>query len=728
MPPKKKKPLDINVDDQEDEADEATTRPCENEEAFVDKSFKTVIKCTLRRAMAMDDVAFAGFLTHVETCVNVISRMVRRGGLALLHHLVSLAKENLPIPNLFKQKSTYWKNWLRLDFTSVASAPYASSGPCTVRLVVTDDDRVSLDVVTLDVHWRSICDKVGKIIGTVGEDGYVQALPEAFDQVLAYAAKTFETSILNNAWVPMLARLTRLTKHTLRANKSKGAGLKTYEMMKQIRAAHPSFEGWPQWACDFALDVRGRLKLTDKPLFDDHGSKMEFHDIFMFNFWMQQRFKELKVKRLSLSPVFKVARWNVRLDLKTLVAIAKRLMPHAEEVKAMLLMDDTSKERKKKTGRAIVNPDGDIVPKAPPLAYKAKSACKTPDEWRAVKEAREKHQAKVKIVKESDDYIAKKKEYDVYCNVKRAVARLLFNDLPVKSGWRFDGSILTDGVSTSLQFSQVRRVPMSTRKAAKRVKTKGDPKYDKDQQTLINGAGGAKTLVVGLDPGRQNIATIAYVLDESTNKLYPEAALKKGRTLSRQQFYTESGIVLLNLKKSTRMKMFVRRWQELGSGGGGVYENIGALRTDDPGDIERYLSKYAEMSDEWWLLALKRVESRDRFNRYIGKRKVLDGFFSRVKRDLERTFPDVAIQLAYGSAGLKMKPTGKHEVAVPTTGAYKAAKRIFAEALSVVVEFRTTLMDWHGVKEAIYSVSTKDAKGVSIGRSVMSQINSPCRW
>jgi hypothetical protein len=61
-------------------------------------------------------------------------------------------------------------------------------------------------------------------------------------------------------------------------------------LMKQIRAAHPSFEGWPQWACDFALDVRGRLKLTDKPLFDDHGSKMEFHDIFMFNFWMQQRF------------------------------------------------------------------------------------------------------------------------------------------------------------------------------------------------------------------------------------------------------------------------------------------------------------------------------------------------------------------------------------------------------------------------------------------------------
>ena len=28
MPPKKKKPLDINVDDQEDEADEATTRQC----------------------------------------------------------------------------------------------------------------------------------------------------------------------------------------------------------------------------------------------------------------------------------------------------------------------------------------------------------------------------------------------------------------------------------------------------------------------------------------------------------------------------------------------------------------------------------------------------------------------------------------------------------------------------------------------------------------------------
>ena len=38
------------------------------------------------------------------------------------------------------------------------------------------------------------------------------------------------------------------------------------------------------------------------------------------------------------------------------------------------------------------------------------------------------------------------------------------NDLPAKSGWRFDGPILT-GVSTSLQFSQVRRGPKSTRKA-----------------------------------------------------------------------------------------------------------------------------------------------------------------------------------------------------------------------------------------------------------------------
>ncbi len=58
----------------------------------------------------------------------------------------------------------------------------------------------------------------------------------------------------------------------------------------------------------------------------------------------------------------------------------------------------------------------------------------------------------------------------------------------------------------------------------------------------------------------------------------------------------------------------------------------GSLRTADLAQVVTCLARYALIREVWWASALKRRESRSRFQQYIGKRKALDGFFAMVKR------------------------------------------------------------------------------------------------
>jgi hypothetical protein len=123
-------------------------------------------------------------------------------------------------------------------------------------------------------------------------------------------------------------------------------------------------------------------------------------------------------------------------------------------------------------------------------------------------------------------------------------------------------------------------------------------------------------------------------------------------------------------------------------------------------DILAYVQRVRAIEDQWWELALKRVESRANFQRYIGKRKVLDAFFSQIKKQIARTFPEADVTIAYGSSGPTMKPTGKGECAVPTTGTYIACKRIFSDRTQLVDEYGSTSRTWTtGLpNEAVYRV------------------------
>lgn len=642
------------------------------------------------------------FTNVIETYVTTISKMLHRAGLALLLRLLQLARDNLPIPDLYHQKSTYWKNWLKLD-----DDLYASDDPAWV----------AFKAATGEIDYANV-----------------------HDQVIAYAAITFKTVVLNNAWVPLVPRITRLAKAVVRSHaadassSSSGQTMTTSAIIFQIRSKDPpSYEGWPPWAVEFVSDIRRRLNLTGGTyLFDDYAKKKEtnpnisFPDLFMFNYWLQQRLTKLGEKRIALSPLFRVRRAFVRLDKKVLVGIAKASIPNDASVKDLADLEKTYSD-----GATAKNPDKG--------AYSLLTRLPT----RLKDESKQDYDARVALVNESNLRVKSTKEYKdrkaIYVamvSAKRAVASSLFK-VPKKAGrGRFDGSITTDGVAVCLQYSKPKpvqkppqpaaaapRKPPTKRGRAKAAKT-GEPILYPSQPTYDPSS---KTLVLGLDPGRSNIATLAYVLDKDSIPIQSDDSTKDkwsdDWTLSRSRFYVESGIRSEDISKHKRYTDIHRFWSE-----GGLApdaddddidrpEVIAALRTADFEEFMAYIARYAQIRDAWWALALRRRESRADFRRYSGKRKVLDGFFSNIKKILKRRFPDVNIQVAYGSAYQTMKPTCKGEVAVPVHSTFKSCCRVFGPStVAPTDEYGSTAFEWDtgDRKLAVYRrqvTGTRDKKG-----------------
>jgi hypothetical protein len=199
---------------------------------------------------------------------------------------------------------------------------------------------------------------------------------------------------------------------------------------------------------------------------------------------------------------------------------------------------------------------------------------------------------------------------------------------------------------------------------------------------------------------------MAYTIDADTiptqrdGPCHSKSDLTDDWTLSRAQFYVDSGVRSADMDKSMRFAAVHRFW----SGGGYAEDDggdidqeavIAALRTSDVAEVMAYLARYALIRDRWWELALRRRESRADFKRYSGKRKVLDGFFSRIKKALAKRFPGVNIQVAYGSAYQTMKPTGKGEVAVPVHSTFKSCCRVFGPDNVVPTdEYGSTSFEW----------------------------------
>ena len=451
-----------------------------------------------------------------------------------------------------------------------------------------------------------------------------------------------------------------------------------------------------------------------------------------FNFWMQKGFAAQGARLFKLVPTASVARKHVRLDVRILRTIFESL-----DGKNVLLKELKDMEKKTAGEHGCVHPSNFMLPEAPPK--KQKKTCESEEEWAEYKQRGEEHNECCNQIKATDAWKAQLARHMQHQHLQAAYVSSFFRNLPrqpkkgeeekkkkkkmkkkkgsAKASPRstrpltFDCSLMTDGVAVSLQYSY--KVPKA--RADGEDKKKG--KAGKQKKSLFEDLEHVDTydrhldmvdpvaeeVTVGADPGRSNIGTFAvvtrYVWDVQANKLVEgDSPQRKTWKLTRRSYRIQSGIVAYEKLKAARTASLHAAWSDLA-------RDEAALRTCHATSIGQYVVNCLPLWSQWWPVVLERRDAKAKLRVYSGKRHALDGFFARVLRDVKTMFPTLAINVAYGSAGVTMLSGGKGEVSVPTTGAYHSCRRIFGNKhVSAIPEFNSTKVKWETgqVKHRVY--------------------------
>jgi len=455
--------------------------------------------------------------------------------------------------------------------------------------------------------------------------------------------------------------------------------------MTAIRSEVRDMNGWPPDLQNYVIDIRSKLNAGENQrLYDDYGKKkIGFDRVFMFNYWMQTEFERYGKKRMKLMPIFGVHRAHIRLDVRSLLYLFKRICPKDKGFECL-------KSMQKLEARDPKLYMLDDVKKTRPKSIKQKD-CADDKEWEDHQTELTDYDERVQAIMVSPEYVAQKNKSDTYFKAERDIISSFFKKsiLSKKKHWDFDGSVATDGVSISLQYSKSFRI-LVNKKGKKRKKpsleneVNKDLDYDRELPTRFGDADQKQTIVLGIDPGRTNLACVSYFLSESEKKTW---------SLTRGCYYAESGIKKLNIQKRNRYKEFFEKWKTLGG------EECG-LSTSRPSNILTYLKRYSLFSGAWWEKALAKKESIENLQRYAGKRHVMDSFYSKIKKQVAEKFPEMNVCVAYGSTVTSMKATGPGEIAAPVDAMYASCRRIFKDQVVVVDEFRSTMMSWkHATKK-----------------------------
>ncbi len=212
----------------------------------------------------------------------------------------------------------------------------------------------------------------------------------------------------------------------------------------------------------------------------------------------------------------------------------------------------------------------------------------------------------------------------------------------------FTGTIETDGVALCTHFQR----PKPSKQVDKLIKSF---EYKKKQQRVI-----------GVDTGRVNIFYGAEITDDEEIKKF---------ILTRNQYYTGIG--------AFKSRKLVQGWNN------GIKDILVALSKVSTKGIDisshnEYLDTYLQHYDALWAEYTKERWSRNRLSLYGGKQRVWDAFFN----EIQSFDKDKEVVIAYGAS--KFCPTGKGEMAVPTSQVYKETIRRFKEKVYLVDEFRST--------------------------------------
>ncbi len=672
----------------------------------MEKVTKTVVvkKC-LMKALRPDLLPFQKrrLLDTIDQYTRLVSRMMRRASLMFLYAVIRRHEEGLR-PSDFDDKKTYndayWKGWLRIGLDE-----FGQTMPIAIG-------------VTGTAHAQQLqryFDEVRVWLGTsLGEE-----IPEDFDRVLGHAATTFKTIIRNGQEVHFMDKLKRLCKAM-----APGEGISGYDVLTALRKNEVP-DDWPEDLKQFVVEARGKIGLKPATVLYENTS-IGIVERFETAWWMQLKFAGLEKRKNMMAPVCKVSRMHVRLDATSLYLLTWKCLEPEEvtrlkmptkashpdaKVRAAAKVEYEARKKAHEEYRTrlrdfkIANPSYFTLGKTKPVdpetvlneEHPVPSRIKrtqdmTDDEvWKVVYRAREQERNAVIEVRAGIRATPEFKEADAtyvaYTKTVHKFATALFrpfDDKDRKKGWEAAASVVTDGVSICIMYEKVSwEVPQPKPLKKHRAKaTAGDTDLPPcDDYDPFASTATATELIAGLDPGRKDLAKVACIDNDGKKHVWG---------LSRGKYYADGGILVANRQQCHRMQVMRPHFTAL------QVNDLAALRVTTSAELRSYLEWNAGVEATWWAVVFRRAESRAKMQRYIGKRKVLDRFFSALNKELKALCrPGQSPVVAYGSAILSMASTGRGEAAVPTGTTFKSCQRAFgSKAVHIEWEYKTTKVSW----------------------------------
>lgn len=262
-----------------------------------EKQNNSTIKCCLAKSLLITDAEDKAAFVHLVTKMSdAITKMMRRGSLLLLLHTMRRMEDGRAIPTMWisgSETQTWYKRLMTLTSSS-------EDHP----------DQTLMD--TFNTFRHLFPDDDVKVLSRM-------------DQVLAYAARQFKTSVVNSLWVPFESRLKRLCSTYLRDNKREedGAVVTKWDLINTIRRGIPWGSVAPESkAMEFAAQVRSWLLPEEQAQFISDGwVKTKTVDrrmaLLNFNFQAGASMRAMGGRGVALMPVFTAQRKHITLDVKS---------------------------------------------------------------------------------------------------------------------------------------------------------------------------------------------------------------------------------------------------------------------------------------------------------------------------------------------------------------------------------------------------------------------------
>ena len=240
-------------------------------------------------------------------------------------------------------------------------------------------------------------------------------------------------------------------------------------------------------------------------------------------------------------------------------------------------------------------------------------------------------------------------------------------------GLDFSGTLTTDGTSVSVHFHKAGK---TARAEAATAATQGKATAAKQRRPV------PRVLLLA-DPGRINMVTMAALVDGKPLFVNKRRVVFK---LTGRQYYSVSGAHNAKIQR-TRKRRCVPGLRTLDAALARA-----SLKTGDVERVVQHIRIVNRHRREAWAFATSRGSAKQKLRGSAGRRRALDRFFSGVRRRLAA----VLGREAAGSAevvwgGAKFSPSGRGNLTVPTSMAFRVACRHFgSSAVHIGDEYATS--------------------------------------